>query len=483
MKVEVSFLHNKPVSFTTKIDFIDENSKIYSIPVSGTTDNSLFTNFPYFQRHFDNEYTVQAEEGKPLNLQEVSINSDDEDFKTPRPTQGGGMTKSNHRAASVVSMTKSSRSVLGFEPISRNMLEKSCEILLRWLNHTALNLNIQSFPGDLIQNNGIHLFELLNFLTGKTLSFKAKIDLKWKRSEKVSALIKQYSELIRFLKEDGALLNTIRPQYLLNYLDFNAYLKSQNHENLINSAIKISEHRFSYISLDSWITLVYQILKIYYLSRINVKNFKALPGIPAEKLITNDNMIEGSNFMSSHECLLLRWLEIAIEIIYPAYCKRLVNFGNDFKNCLGVAAVIQLYAGINTCKNLKTLKIVCQNEDDVRYNADKIIAAMNEIRLQTHCISKDFYYPSQREIILFLMNLWFNLPHYLPKGTEVFKCVLGEEVIKDIELKNTASNKVLAYWVKIEGSPDFTIERDEVKLDPKIGVYKFKVIFIYFFEK
>ena len=468
IKIEVSFFHTKPVSFTTKLDFIDEASKVYSIPISGTTDNSLFTNFPYFQRHFDSEYIIQAEENKPLTIIDTPINEDEEDIKTPH-IKGGGRS-------SVASTTKSSKSVLGFDPISRNLLEKSCEILMRWLNHTALNLTIQNFPGDLIQNNGLHIFELINFLTGKTPGFKAKIDLSWKRSEKVQALMRQYHELLKFLKEGGAFLNTIRPQYLLSYLDYNAFIKTQSHENFSVSAIKISENRFNYISQDAWITLIYQILKIYYLSRITLKNFKILQGIPTEKLIINESLIDGSNFLSQSECILLRWLEIAIEIQNTSQSKRLINFSTDMKSCLSIASIIQLYAGVNCSKNLKAVKIICQTEDDFRFNAEKIISGLNDIRLQSHFVAKDIYYPSQREMILFLMHLWFNLPHYLPKsGPEVFKCVLGEEVIKDIELKNNSSGKVLAYWVKLEGSNDFSIEKDEVRLDPKVGKHSFKV--------
>ena len=478
IKIEVSFFHTKPMSFTTKIDFIDENAKTYSIPVSGSTDNSLFTNFPYFQRHFETEYTIETEENKALQLIENSVNSDDEELKTPRQIT---MRSSHNRGASIASTTKSSKSLLGFEPISRNLLERSCEVLLRWLNHTALNLNIQSFPGDFIQNNGIHLFELINFLTGKNLSSKAKIDVKWKRFEKVSALMKQYYELIKFLKESGALLNTIRPQYLLSFLDYNAFIKTQSHENLTNSAIKITENRFNYISYDSWITLIYQILKIYYLTRISLKSFKSLPGIPIEKLSIAESSLEGSNFISQSEGILLKWLEIAVEIINPNQSKRLKNFSLDIKNCLGIASVIQMFVGANSSKSLKAVKTLCQNEDEVRFNAEKIINALNEIRLQTHFVSKDLFFPSQREMILFLMHLWFNLPHYLPKGgAEVFKCVLGEEVIKDIELKNNSSNKVLAYWVKLEGSTDFSIEKDEVRLDPKVGKNSFKVFILFF---
>lgn len=51
--VELGFIARSPVSFTTKIDFEDNNKKAYSVLVSGTADNFLFTNFlPGMSRNF-----------------------------------------------------------------------------------------------------------------------------------------------------------------------------------------------------------------------------------------------------------------------------------------------------------------------------------------------------------------------------------------------------------------------------------------------
>ena len=49
LRVDVLFTHKKPLSFTTKLEFIDE-ARVYPINISGTTDNCLLTNFVYLQR-------------------------------------------------------------------------------------------------------------------------------------------------------------------------------------------------------------------------------------------------------------------------------------------------------------------------------------------------------------------------------------------------------------------------------------------------
>lgn len=46
-----------------------------------------------------------------------------------------------------------------------------------------------------------------------------------------------------------------------------------------------------------------------------------------------------------------------------------------------------------------------------------------------------------------------------------FKCTLGSVVMKTITLSNTTKEPIL-YFVKLEGSTDFSIEEDQVKIEP-----------------
>ena len=68
LKIEAVFLHKKPLSFTTFIDFYDDDGAKFDIPISGTTDNSLFTVMSFLQTNEDevkiSPYTI----GQPINL-------------------------------------------------------------------------------------------------------------------------------------------------------------------------------------------------------------------------------------------------------------------------------------------------------------------------------------------------------------------------------------------------------------------------------
>ena len=67
--------------------------------------------------------------------------------------------------------------------------------------------------------------------------------------------------------------------------------------------------------------------------------------------------------------------------------------------------------------------------------------------------------------MLFCIQLYQSLPHYVPKASIEFPAVLGDLVTKNIELSNPSKNPI-SYWVKLIGSSDFSIEQEQVRIEP-----------------
>ena len=302
LKVEAIFVSKKPLSFTTHIDFYDDEGNKFSIPISGTTDNSIFSVFSFIQRNQD-EYGFEAEDGKPIMIFQDAT-SDQESGK------GGALTAkafSKTGASSVISRT--ARSLVGFNPVPIHVLEKNAEYIARWLNLSALqNTTVQNFPQDLINENGAQVYELISYLSGK----KAPGQIKGggganaaNKKDNLKALLQQYEELINYLKVNGAHLNTVRPEYLLSFSDYNKFLKMNPSPE--NMKTKTLERVFPYISMESWVTLFYQVARIYYLNRVTPRSFKNLPGLPGNEANVDAAMM-GSNIYSVPETILLKWL-------------------------------------------------------------------------------------------------------------------------------------------------------------------------------
>jgi hypothetical protein len=275
-------------------------------------------------------------------------------------------------------------------------------------------------------------------------------------------LITQYEELINFLKVNGAHLNTVRPEYLLSISDYSKYLKLNPKEE--NMKPKTIDRIFPYIQMDAWMTLFYQVLRIYYLNRITAKSFKGLPGVPANEG-TVDASMQQSNIYSVSETILLKWLQFHYNKVNPLHSKTISNFDADLQDSQVFAALIKSHYGANASKNIKDMKTSVFNEEQVLANAKKLIDAVHEIGLSTHLSPQDIANPSARELLLFVIQLYQGLPHYIPKAQIEFPAVLGDLVTKNIELSNPSKNPI-SYWVKLDGSSDFQIDDDSVRIEP-----------------
>lgn len=140
-----------------------------------------------------------------------------------------------------------------------------------------------------------------------------------------------------------------------------------------------------------------------------------MPGIIPEKLMIPDYYLDQSNLISHSEGVLLWWYEMCYEMANPLQTRRLSNFSTSFQDCLPIVAAIQTYVGTTAQKLFSGIRVGCTSEDDFRSNADKVLFAINEVGLQSHITVQDLYKPSQRELLLFLAQLFFALPHYIPK--------------------------------------------------------------------
>jgi hypothetical protein len=143
--------------------------------------------------------------------------------------------------------------------------------------------------------------------------------------------------------------------------------------------------------------------------------------------------------------------------------KVITNFDADLQDGLVFAALIRSHYG--NAQALNDMKASVQYEEQVMFNAKRVIEAVHEIGLQTHLSPKDIVSPSARELLLFTVQLYQGLPHYIAKAQIEFPAVLGDMVTKNIELSNPSKNPI-SYWVKLDGCADFSIEAEQVRIEP-----------------
>jgi len=452
LRMEISFINNKPLSLTCKLTFYDENNKETSILVAATTDNCLFTNFSFIQRNVSN--TEIIEDNDVINLK---LSSEIEDEKN---------LDDNQSVASHVSsaMTKNS-CVVGYNRVSQKILKENCEYIQQYLSYACPNVStsIRNFPEDLFtkENGDDIVYELIYMFTGK--NYPPKILKKEDDFNKSVIQIKnQYDILIRFLQGEGAFLNTIFPEYLMEFSKYKKYLEGDpNTAKLLptnwakNKRLK-SIHK--YINTESWILLIYQILKIYYLNRVTLKNFKqSIMHLKEEEQLNflTNMKITSSNVYSTPEQLLLKWLQINYDKQYPNNPLKVINFSENLQSLQVWTGVILAYLP----KAEEEFKVQRKKQNDSKFhiNSGKIMEILSGYGVNTHILESHIQNPTAREMLLFTAMLYQNLQLFIPKDTITFKCILGETVVKNIKLKNEHKRDKISYFIKKEGADDFIL--------------------------
>ena len=182
VKVDVIFRPKKALSFTTKIEFEGDNER-YAIYISGTAENSIQTNYPFFQT-FGEDYRQVGEYKQPVTLVEAEYETKEiESVLTPQRQESMNISRG---AGSITS--KSTKNLFGFTTIPLDKLERSCDHAKRWLNEYIVGADVISFPNDIIAADGAQIYDLIEFLCKRAPPF-VRLDSNLKKNEKVDFLL------------------------------------------------------------------------------------------------------------------------------------------------------------------------------------------------------------------------------------------------------------------------------------------------------
>jgi len=474
LRMEIIFSSPKPLSFTCKLVFLDEDGQEAIIMVAGTTDNCLFTNYSFIQRNFDNlEFYPELDGG--INLRFIKEVDGDLDFQDEKKSeknlslsfQGSGATKQSI--------------AIGYSKIRKEVIDANCKYIKKYLKIICPDVRIKNFPDDIMQGNGDILFIMLkNFLGTKPPGKVEKFDEDPVR--RAVQLRTQYLEVIKFLQERKAFLNTVFPEYLLDYGSFIKYInQDQNRLKIMeqnwmkNKQLQI---QWQYINRESWTLLIYQILKVFYLSRVNAKTFPAAVRHLSEQ--TKEKYLQlkipQSNIYSANEYILMRWLMANYEDVNKSLPpKNIKNFSSDLSDGHFLSSLVHSYFPKGE-EMTKTKKQKQTSEIKVLPHGN-IIQILKDFGVYTHMKPKHLAFVSDREMLLFIIMLYQNLQHFYRKDVVKFTCILGDSITKAISLVNT-TNKLIEYDVKFHGSPDFFLpSNSEIKLEPGSPEYQYPITF------
>lgn len=571
--LELSFKTTKPLSFTAKLIFVDTTGYYETfIFVHGTSENCSFTNFFFIERYFHKLDIIT--DVNTINL-EVSDNS----------TDVFGLDAGDDRKSMMTYSANSSYntriSLMNLNSAYLHKLNKDCEYILEFIRYVNCTSTITSFPGEIcsIKNNAEILYEFIFNLSNKMPP--GKLPKNEDTSKRAFGLKQQFISVITYLQSQGAYLNTVLPDYLLDFNNFKKVVRYNEHYIKVLPFVweKRLQRIHKFVFLESWVMLFYQIIKVYYLSRVNLKNVlsclsdvnensiysnftgitkgrslfdylekdkekdkltisKKNTSVPMLKNVVNNenngankkvtikksvkNLVEvekinsnknkntnkdknrsaskesskpnkknknkvkevvdplfsklshvdfKSNVYSKEEFLLLKMFQTYHNSLYTHNHIELTNFSEDFKDYHVLYSVFMHHFQFLE-ENLKGNRKKAANTVDLKYNVttEKIVAILKEYGLFTHMNYEYLSFPQHKEMLVFLLVIFQNLKHFVPKDVIVFTGILSDKIIKSIVINNT-TNKPLEYVVKIEGQEDYALEsNNDIKIEPNTEV-------------
>jgi hypothetical protein len=479
LRLDVIFKNknNKPLGFTCKLQIIDQDNRKFFIYIHGVTDNCLLTNYSFFQINNINHEFI-GEEYDNFNVRE-SINSGNEISIIEDDLITGESKKKDNLDKSILEMTYTKQ--------YRTTLISNCKYLLSLLNN-VLSSAIISFPESLANdyNKGENLINLIENLSGKPLDIKLE-RLDDEPLDRARQIREFYYKILYNLQEQGALLNTVLPEYLLEKKLFKKYVKNDEKYSKIvlplgwEQSTKVLNY-YKFVHMESWITLIYQIFKLYYLSRVNTVSYmKALRHLPDEtKKGLEKNLRTNSNFYSSNELLLLKWVRFCCENVNNQQMPIYKHF-SDLTEGYSLLNLIIFYLPHieDSLRSNKKKSANLDKEGKVSQQIEKFFGVLKEYGVLTHISQDDINELDDREIVIFIIMLFQYLPYFIPTPI-YFSSILNESISQNIVLSNNNTNKKkIEYSIKKFGSNDFVVNKDIVDIRILWGepVINYKITF------
>ena len=427
LDVVVSFTSPKPISFTSNLEFLDEDGNRYSIPISGVSDNCILSTHPFLVANSDT-LKLAAEENAPITLKEGDFVLPEADIAAP-----GAVALSKH--------------------------------VLDFFNYTTMKGPFDNFPQDIISTKGRQMSELIEVLSGKTVPGKVS-KFSYNKKEAANQLCGQYEKLLTFLKGHGALLNPVKPEFLLDLEDFKRVkgITEPLEEDTPRTFWHDMCDGFAVVSEQAWTSVMLQVFKIFVLYRFTTRQLRTIPGYDQSNMPI-DRSMSGSNLYSISECVLLKWMTGHYLKAMPSTAARVTNFGTPLRDSMVFySLLVSHWPPLESYYSL--MKKSCRKESDFTENANTVVRMMSILKLPYRITPEEIVRPNEREMVIFVAYLYQTLPNLLPKSTVEFETKLGTEAVKSIEITNP-SNKAISYSANLEGHDDFSILQPNVRLEPK----------------
>lgn len=458
--LKISFMHTKPLSFSTVVALIDDKGHSYSFNVSATTDRSIFTLYPIINL---NKYTISMQGGRtPF----ITTNIETPDYLS------GYLSAADYK---------------DIRNVKSAVTPEMLDFLRRFINKTAISIPIGEFPGDIAHDPSILLDIIINFGGKKlTIGEYTKKDM--------NAKYKDLQTILQFLISQGAMLSSVKPEFLLpkdDFLLFNrakitkklfgldfigaqeintlppnvveTFSASQSFVNSMLKDLHVLDETFHTLSSEAWTLVMWQVIKLFFASKIDTSKFNATPGFLDALRVLKTKVSEYqfneinrlfrqgaiSNVYGPQEGLVLKWLSVYYSKHVSA--RAIVDF-HELQDVSLIGAVVDSHVS-------KPLYESSQKDPG------SLVTILHDLKSNTSLTPIDFVKGDAPTLALISMQLYMSLPFFIPSNSVEFKTPLNTSVTQSVSIANTSTREI-AYTARLEGSKNFSLIANSITLQP-----------------
>ncbi|KAM4711439.1 LOW QUALITY PROTEIN: cilia- and flagella-associated protein 47-like [Anableps anableps] len=431
---EVSFCSVVPVSLCTTITFSDHMYTRFKIRLYAVAVNCLLTVWPYVVLHRSNQQIILKTGAKAV---EAILHS----YQTPSAASGP---------------ISSSSSSLSFDHSS--LTYNSGHKLLRVVFAIETSDSSGRAYGVSQNKDTRSVVDMLRHLTGRQIpgiplcqTFSKDVH------ERTAQLLQQHEAMLAFLKVQGAYLCHIKPEYLLDVLEFRHWCSLQQEDT--KNGLDLNSVDYESLSKRSWTDVLLQIYKVLVLSRVAEEGLNT----PLNCKDTDETILDGSqpltsNIYSPQELHLLSWLNMNYQKMRKTAwdtdrvpsSRWIVNFDLDFTDGLVLAAVTAAYCPYLIRSHFRRMYTTPRNLEQILHNNIIVTRALTLLGLSINVKSTDLCDANPVQILFLCVHLYETLPHYLPSQTLTLTGGLHSTFSKQVLLKNPSS-RPLRYKVILVG--------------------------------
>ncbi|XP_063809558.1 cilia- and flagella-associated protein 47 isoform X2 [Pseudophryne corroboree] len=543
---QISFKSSSPVSCSVDLLFTDEDNNQFLLPVTAVAENCILSVYPYLAYHYTDQQVIlrsghdgsngnncssgeavlrpcyipetpsQSTSSSSLGIGAItsstydeSVSEDDNVLDNERPQSGDReihcqRTKDKLELSfypeedteewiffqKVLVTVQTWFSLFGWasgcNPITipHSLWSGVCKVELSKSERKApktVNLGKQTKT----------IYDMLFYLSGQMLpGITASQSLPSDPTERVLQLHWQHVTLLTFLKNQGASLPHVKPEYLFEPFDYERWMQVQvqvqelqnsskkNADIVDNNLLHLSNHAFQSVSKRAWTDILLQIYKVFILSRVAQRKsahdsvVDCMPKISSEPL--------SSNIYSPSERILLTWLNAHYEKMRKVVwinCEKgdipptrwIMNFDKDLLDGLVLAALVAANCPYLISTHFISMYTNPETPEQHLHNCLILVNAFRAISLNIDIQATDICDPNPVMMLMLCVFLHENLPLYVPKKTITFSGSLHQTVSRQVRLKNPSS-KPLVYNAIIVGqeSADFSLSKgNTITIAPK----------------